>query len=106
MRFTSTRSSPVPHILKERVRQDRRSKFDVEDEEKEDAKNTAPDAHLQKLSGVRHDGRREQERRGHGYEALAQATSSRMGQLESSLSCSNSARRTKRARLYRTGRQQ
>ena len=55
MRFISTRSSPIPHILKERARQDRRAKLDVEDDEKEDAKNTAPDAHLQKLAGVGHD---------------------------------------------------
>jgi hypothetical protein len=44
--------------------------FDVEDDE-EDAQKASPDAHFQKLAGFGHDGRRGQERRGHGYEALA-----------------------------------
>ena len=45
--------------MKERARQHRQVKFDVENDE-EDAQKTSPDAHLQKLSGVGHDGRREE----------------------------------------------
>lgn len=56
--------------MKEGAGQYRQAEFDVEDDE-EYAQKAAPDAHLQKLSGVGHDGRREQERRGHSYEALA-----------------------------------
>ena len=40
--------------------------------DEEHAEKAAPDAHLQKLSGVGHDGGREQERRGYGYEALTE----------------------------------
>ena len=40
--------------------------------DKEYAEKAAPDPHLQKLSGIGDDGRREQERRGHGDETLAE----------------------------------
>ena len=39
--------------------------------DEEHAQKAAPDAHLQKLTGVSHDGRRKQKRRGHGDKALA-----------------------------------
>ena len=40
--------------------------------DEEHAEKAAPDPHLQKLSGIGDDGRREQERRGHGDETLAE----------------------------------
>jgi len=41
--------------------------------DKEHAEKAAPDAHLQKLPCVGHNGRREQERRGHGNEPLTKS---------------------------------
>jgi hypothetical protein len=63
-------SGLLTDVLEEGAGQHRQMKFDVEDDE-EHAEKASADAHLQKLSGVGHDGGREQERRGDGDEALA-----------------------------------
>jgi hypothetical protein len=42
----------------------------VQDDE-EDKQEAEPDTYFQELTRVGHDGRREQEQPGHGYEALA-----------------------------------
>ena len=57
-------------VLEKGAGQHRQVEFDVENDE-EDTQKATPDAHLQKLSGVGYDGRREQERRSYGYKALA-----------------------------------
>lgn len=38
--------------------------------DEEHAQKAAPDSHFEKLAGIGHNGRREQERRGHGDKAL------------------------------------
>ncbi len=50
----------LPHILKEGAGQHRKAEFDVEDDE-EHAQKAAPDTHFQELSGVSHDGLRQED---------------------------------------------
>ena len=60
----------LTQVQDERARQGREVEFDVQDEE-EDTQEAEPDTYFQELTRVGHDGRRERERRGHGYGALA-----------------------------------
>ncbi len=53
-------SGLLPDVLEERAGQHRQVELDVEDDE-EYSEKASPDPHLEKLSGVCHDGRREQE---------------------------------------------
>ena len=79
------------HVLEECAGQHRQAEFDVEDDQ-EHPQEAAPDAHLQKLSGVGHDGWNQEE----GFRYLDEFFTK--GHIfENGPSCSNNARRTKRA---------
>ena len=54
-------NSKLADILEQRAREDRQAVLDMKND-KQDAEDTSPDTHLQKLAGIGDDGREEQER--------------------------------------------
>ena len=74
-RRVNREGGPLTDVLEEGAGQHRQAKFDVENDE-EYAQKATPDPHFEKLAGVSDNRRREQKRRGHGNQALANATSS------------------------------